>query len=407
MRRLGAFVAGSILALVLASAAFAQRQQTQTSTLPSAARSTFLKLTEVQKLWEQERYDEAIAELEELAPKTEGKAYDFALTYQYLAHTNILAGRPERARPALERALSVSGLPLQTEADLRLFYGQVLAGDEEFEMARDNLEFWLENTATPPQPSQIFYVAYANYQTGNIDRARPLIERTINEVETPNDTWNRLYYQILFDQKQYDDALYVLKELLARNVDDASYWRLLVNHHMQREDGRAALTALAIAYLQGLLDKPDDLKRLISMYGYVEIPEKAARLLEEYMQDETLPSDPDTLRQLGDLWLLAREREKAKGVLQRAAAVAPDGRTYQLLGGIFFEDEQWRDAHASFVRALELGGLEEPDRVQLLAGICAYRAGMRNEARAALEAASKSDALRSQAESFLARLDDV
>lgn len=402
MKRL-AVVASSVLTLMLAGNAVAQ----QTSTLPSASRSTFLKLTQVQELWEEERYDEAIAELEELVPKTEGKAYDFALTNQYLAHTNILAGRPERARPALERALSVTDLPLQTEADLRLFYGQILAGEEEFELAKESLEFWLANTTTPPQPSQIFYVAYANYQTGDIARARPLIERAINDTPTPNDSWNRLYYQILFEQKDYDDAMVVLMEMLDRHVADGGYWRLLVNHHMQLEDGEAALAALAIAHLQGLLDKPADLRRLITMYGYVEIPEKSARLLEAYMQDETLPTDPETLRQLGDLWLLAREREKAKGVLQQAASVAPDGRTYQLLGGIFFEDEQWRDAHASFAQALELGGLEEPERVQLLAGISAFRAGMRDEARTALKEASKSADLRTQAEILLQQLDEV
>lgn len=403
MKHYPATLTGIVLSLMLAGTAAAQ----QTSTLPSTSRSTFLKLTEVQKLWEEERFDEAIAELEELVPKTEGKAYDFALTNQYLAHTNILAGRPERARPALERALSVTGLPPQTEADLRLFYGQILAGEEEFELAKEHLEFWIANTTIPPQPTQIFYVAYANYQTGNNARARPLIERAINEATSPNDSWNRLYYQILFEQKDYDDAMFVLMEMLSRNVDDDSYWRLLVNHHMQLEESEAALAALAISHLQGMLDDPADLRRLISMYGYVEIPEKAARLLEGYMQDETLPTDPESLRQLGDLWLLARERDKAKGVLQQAASIAPDGRTYQLLGGIFFEDEEWRDAHAAFLRALELGGLEDPDRVQLLAGISAYRAGMRNEARTALTEASKSSELRSQAESLLKRLDEV
>ena len=386
--------------LVMAAPVAAQ----QTSTLPSASRSTFLKLTEVQELWEENRYDEAIAELDELAAGIRDKPYDYALTRQYLAHTSVLAGDTPRARLALEEALVIEGLPPQMEADLQLFYGQILVGDEEYEKALEMLEGWLAATVTPALPAQIFYVAYANYMTGNLARAQPLIERAINEDTVRHDSWDRLYYQILFEQKIYTEALAVLMEMIDRKPGDDGYWRLLVNHYMQLEDSHAALTALAIAHLQNPMTEPADLRRLVSMYGYVEIPEKAARMLEDYLADESLPADPETLRQLGDLWLMARDRVKAKDALQRAASVAPDGRTYQLLGGIFFEDEEWGEAYKAFVEALRLGGLEETPRVHLLAGISAFRADMKPEARDSLETAAEDDELRPQAESLLRRL---
>lgn len=396
-------VAGVVLVLMLAGSAIAQ----QSSSLPSASRTTFLKLMRVQELWEESLYQEAIAELDELAADTRGKPYDFALTNQYLAHTSILAGDTERALAALQAALAVADLPTQMEAELKLFYGQLLVGEEEYERARGLLEEWLAATEAPPQPSQIFYVAYANFQTGNLQRAQPLIERAINEEPQRHDTWDRLYYQILFDQKLYDSAQAVLLEMLDRNPAEDSNWRLLVNHYMQLEDSRAALSALAIAHLQNPMVEPADLRRLISMYGYVEIPEKAARMLEGYLRDESLPRDPEALRQLGDLWLLARDRKKAKVALEQAASVAPDGRTYQLLGGIFFEDEEWGQAYTAFTEALKLGGLDEPERVHLLAGISAFRADLKEEARDSLETAAESAELRPQAESLLRRLDDA
>ena len=394
----------AILCLVLMVVASAPVVAQQTSTLPSASRSTFLKLTEVQELWEENRYDEAIAELDELATGIRDKPYDYALTRQYLAHTSVLAGDTPRARLALEEAMVIEGLPPQMEADLQLFYGQILVGDEEYEKALEMLEGWLAKTVTPALPAQIFYVAYANYMTGDLQRAQPLIERAINEDTVRHDSWDRLYYQILFEQKIYGEALAVLMEMINRKPGDDGYWRLLVNHYMQLEDSRAALTALAIAHLQNPMTEPADLKRLVSVYGYVEIPEKAARMLEEYLADEALPADPESLRQLGDLWLMARDRAKAKVALQRAASVAPDGRTYQLLGGIFFEDEEWGEAYKAFVEALRLGGLEETPRVHLLAGISAYRADMKPEARDSLETAAEDDELRPQAESLLRRL---
>ena len=121
-------------------------------------------------------------------------------------------------------------------------------------------------------------------------------------------------------------------------------------------------------------------------------------------KEDKLPGDAETLKQLGSLWLLARERESAKGVLREAATLAPDGRTFELLGGIYFEDEDWDQAHRAYRDALGVGGLEEPLRISLLAGISAYRAGRMEDARISLQAAARSDEFRTQAESLLKKL---
>ncbi len=399
MRALRVLTVGTVM-LFLTAAVWAQ----QSSNLPSTSRGTFLKLTEVQKLWETEEYAQAVSELETLAEEVRDDVYEYALANQYLAHTRILAGDNAGARLAIEEALSNDDLPAPMKANLDLSYGQLLIGDEDYELALKHLEEWMVLTEAPPTPGQLFYVAYANYMTGNLPRARTLIERARTEGRKPNDQWERIYYQILVDQGEYEQALDIVMGMLNRTPANDGHWRLLVNHYMQREESREALAALVIANLQNPMMQERDLKRLVSMYGYVEIPEKAARLLESYMSDERVTRDVDTLRQLGDLWLMARERDKAKDVLQEAASVAPDGRTYQLLGGIFFEDEQWAEAYEAFLEALDQGGLNDSPRVQLLAGISAFRAGMTREARVALEAAAESEDLKAQAQGILRRL---
>ena len=386
-----------LLGALLASAT-SQAQQ-------SASKRTFLKLTEVQSLWEEDRYDDALAELEELIANVRDKPYDYALANQYLAHTSILADDAPRARRALEDALATPELPTQLQAELKLFYGQVVLGDEDYDIAVRVLEEWLEQTEAQILPQQVFYVAYANYRTGNLARAEPLIKRAIDGSKSRNENWDRLYYQILFEQQKFAAAEIVLYDLLSAHTDSDTYWRLLANHYMQVEESRQALAALLLGHLQQALTKATDLEHIISLYGYVDLPEKAARMLAQYMEDETLPADEETLRRLGDLWLLARERDRAKDVLQRAAAVAPDGRTYQLLGGIYFEDEDWQQAYEMFLQALDFGGLEEPDRVQMLAGISALRAGLEAEAERALREAARSDEFRDEAEQLLDKLD--
>ena len=376
----------------------------------STSRSTFTKLMDVQELWAADNYDEAMQILQKLAADNRDNGYDHAVTQQYIAHTAMLSDRMELVRPALETALSMPGLDDKLEADLKLFYGQILLGDEEFEVARDMLEAWyawfITDPARIPQPAQVFSLAYSNYMTGNLPRAEVLLADAVANARTINNTWYRVYYQVLFEQRKYAEAEVVIYGLVTRDPANETYWRMLTNHYLQIEESHTALASMAIAELQGLLDEPKDRERLSSMYGYMEIPEKAARILEAAVTNEQVEEDAKTLKRLGDLWLLARDRERALDYLSRSAAASPDGKTFELVGSLLFEDEQWEGAREAYLQALELGGLDEPERVHLLAGMSAFRSGDTNGARESFNEARKSDEHRAQALSMLRQLNE-
>ena len=374
------------------------------------SRGTFVKLMDAQELWAEDRYDEALVILEELAADNQDRDYDFAIIQQYIAHTAMLGDRPEMVRPALNKALERPGLPEKLVIEIKLFLGQIVLGDEEYELARSLLEEWYafasRDAELPPPPAQVFSLAYANYMTKNLPRAEVLLADAVARERTVKNTWYRIYYQVLFEQRKYDQAEVVIYGLVTRDPNNEDYWRMLANHYMQLEDSREALSAMAIADLQGLLDGSKDQERLSSLYAFVEVPERAARILETAVASEGVEADAETLRRLGDLWLLARNREKALGYLTQSAAESPDGTTFELVGSLLFEDEKWEEAHEAYVRALDYGGLEKPERVHLLAGMSAMRAGDKAAARESFNEARKSDEYRSQAVSMLRQLDN-
>lgn len=369
----------------------------------SVTRPTFNALEKVQVMMEAEQFAEAIVELEALVIKTEKNPYDFALTSQYLAHASVMRDDQARARSALEAALAKEGLPDELRSSMNLFYGTILLGDEEFELARDVLAEWFEQ-ALLPEPSQIFSYGYAVYMSGDVAESQPLVARAISESLNPSESWYQLFYRILFEQKKYSAAEEVLKGMLTRAPTDEGNWRLLASHYLQLEESRDGLAALMVAYSNELLESDSDLKQIVALWGYIDAPDKGARLLEEWLTAEKLERDADTLKQLGNLWLMARERENAMSVLQQAAELAPDGRTYELLGGIHFEEEEWSEAHTAYANAVRMGDLEDPMRVSLLAGISAYRAGNLDDAKVALEVAAEADEYREQAESVLRQM---
>lgn len=370
-----------------------------------ASNRTYLKMMDIQEMWNEKRYSEALAELREYEPRSARDPYDHAVVLQYIAHTYVFMDQIEGARTALQKALQLPGIATPLTADLKLIYGQIVIGDDRFEEGRDALEYWYANTEQEKSTAHIFTLAYANFMTGRLERAEELLALAIEQERSPKKSWYRLYYQVLFELKKFDEAETLLLGMLNRDPHENDNWRLLANHHLQLEEGRKALAAIAIAYSAGLIDEADDLKRMIALYGVIEIPEKSARLLQQHLADGTLEADPDMLKRLADLWLLARERRQAKTALQQAAAVAPDGRTYEMLGNIWFEDEAWQEAHDAYLRAIKLGGLDDPERIYLLAGISADNGGMKDAARDAFKEARKSDKLRKQADLLLRRLD--
>ncbi|MCH9696143.1 MAG: hypothetical protein K0U72_16625 [Gammaproteobacteria bacterium] len=370
-----------------------------------ASNRTYLKMMDVQELWNENSYSEALQVLQEFEQKINREPYDHAVVLQYIAHTYVFMDQIEGARVALQKALQLPNIGVPLTAELKLVYGQIVLGDDRFDEAREALEYWYANTEVEKPPNQIFTLAYANYMTANLERAEDLLAIAIGKAGNPKKSWHRLYYQVLFDRKKYSAAEQLLLGIIERDPYEHDNWRLLANHHMQLEDAQAALAAITIAYNEGLLDEADDLKRMIALYSVVEVPEKAARLLEKHLADESVETDADMLKRLADLWMLSRERPQAKAVLRRAAAAAPDGRTYEMLGNIFFEDEDWENAHESYLKAIDLGGLDEPERIYLLAGISAEHGGMKEAARDAFKEARKSDDLKKQADALLRRLD--
>ena len=389
---------------VLICALFAVQAMAEQAAAPSPSRSTFVKLMKVQKYWEQEDYDAAITDLEKLLAKKHDDPYEFALASQFMAHTYVLLDRPQAARRVLEAALEKEGIHFQLLANLKLFYGQLALGDEEYELARQMFEEWLATTMQVADSSQLFSAAYANYMTQHLDEAVTLVERAISGNAAAPDSWHRLHYQVLFDLERYEEAEIILLGLLERSPADEGYWRLLANHHLRREDSVKALAALSIARQIEVLTEIEDLRRIVSLFNVAEAPERGARLLERALAEAKLKPDFEVLRRLGDLLLLSREKARAISALQRAAAVAPDGKTHELLASIWFNDREWRNAHGAYVSAIEKGGVDNVDRLYLLAGVSAMRAGMTKEAKSALTEASRSTELRPQARAMLKKL---
>jgi tetratricopeptide (TPR) repeat protein len=150
-----------------------------------------------------------------------------------------------------------------------------------------------------------------------------------------------------------------------------------------------------------------DLRRIASLYSQVYVPERAARRLAGWIDEGKVEADAETWRQLGDLWMLARERENAKAALWKSTEIEPEPKTLEFLASIHFEDAEWERSYTAFERALDMTDPEDEDlhRLEMLTGLTAMRAGNESAARRFLARAERSEDLRGQVRSILRELD--
>ena len=167
-----------------------------------------------------------------------------------------------------------------------------------------------------------------------------------------------------------------------------------------RDSDKESLAVLALAERQNFLDTEGEIRNLANIYLLLDIPYKAAQVLEDGLERGILKPDEKTLSLTGDAWTMAREYGKAEVVLKRAAAKASDGEIFYRLGQIYVEDERWKEALDVLSQA-QAKGIKKMGDAAYLEGVAAFQSGNRKAAIASLRKAQRYDESRSNATQWL------
>lgn len=385
-----------ILALALFAPLGAMAQQGMSADLHREAQ-------QINEMMQQDRNEEAIRRLEPLRKRGNLNSYEKAVLAQLIGYAHAGSGQYRQAAAAFQEALSFGTLPAEVSGGLSLALVQMYIELRDFAQARTLIERMLADGHTADSDF-LAVAAYVYYELKDYATAERHALQAINQADEAKENWYQILLAIYRAQQQWPKAEALLRDVVARYPDNFNYWQFL--SYTMYEQGREneSLATLMLAYRMGLIEG-DELERLIGMHANAGIPEKAARLLEEWTSDGSLEVNEERLSLTGRLWLLARERSKAMVAIGRAAEASATGDSDLLLGKLHYEDERWEDALKHFQAALAKG-IEDEDtaQIQLLLGVSAYNAGQPEIARTALEAASRKREYQNHARYWLTRL---
>jgi tetratricopeptide (TPR) repeat protein len=330
-------------------------------------------------------------------------AHERALVYRLVAYVSYGANEYEEAIEYFVKALKEEALPIREDAKVRFNIAQLYAALQRWSEAISWLKNWLLYSEDP-DPLGFYLMGIAYYQLEDFDAAVVHTKKAVDLSPEPREAWLRLLAALYSQSEDYENATWVLEELVLR-FPKKQYWVQLSLIYGARENYGRSLAVQQVAYAQGLLTEDKELRRLARSYLYHDLPYPAATILDKAIEAGTVERDPKAFELLANSWIAAREYDRSLAPLQKAAELSQDGNLYVRLGQVHMQREAWSEAAALLQKAVTKGGLEDPGNAELLLGISYYNDARVTLARSSFVRARQHDSTREEADRWITHLE--
>jgi tetratricopeptide (TPR) repeat protein len=283
---------------------------------------------------------------------------------------------------------------------------QLQLATADYQAAATSLERWFELEKQPaPAVHALAGTAYA-YTKRYPDAAKHL-RKAIELARNPDKNWYRQLLAVYYESRQYQAAANLLLQLITQSAGDKDYWLQLSGIYRELGDNEQSLVVMELAYLRGLLTQETELVNLARYYLYMELPYKAGQLLEKALREDSISPSIENWRLLNDVWLHAREPDRALAATEKALELIRDADLHLVRAQLLAEREQWSSVLHETEAAITTAGLDSPGKAHLLKGIAHYNLQQLHRAAASFEHARDFEGTREQAGRWLEHVDST
>lgn len=321
-----------------------------------------------------QKYQLAVQKLDSYLLKSELKAYDTAVINQTLGYAYNLLGNYQSAIMSFEKALTADALPEKVAHEINYNIAQLLIQSEKYAEGLSYLDKWFAKENQPSTDAHLL-AATAYYK---IDKFRQLIPHAKSAIEisdSPQQSWYELLLAGYYESGMLKDAASLLETLIDKYPENNNYWLQLAAVYQQDKQDKKSLAVSELAYEKGILQS-DNIIQLAQTYLYLQLPLKAAMLLDKELKSGKIEPARNNIELLVNSWLLAHEPERAAKLLQRFVKKFNDASLYYKLGHIYIELERWDKAMLALESSVADKGPESNREIKpntwLLLGIAAF-----------------------------------
>jgi tetratricopeptide (TPR) repeat protein len=312
-----------------------------------------------------------------------------------------------------EKAIALDGLDNKSQFNLVYQIAQMNLMDERYDAALAAIDQWFTLTGTETADAWALK-GNSLYRLERYPDAATAIQKAISLSPDPSDTWYQILVASYYDAENFPEAAKAAESVLAKDPGNKTIARQLASIYIELEQGAKAIEVLEGAKSRGLLTEASDLRQLFQLYNYIEKPAEAARTINEGLAAGILKEDYDTLKGLGDSWVLTAQEAAEESALQKdgftkaieaygkAAAFAKDGEMEFMRAQLLIQEkEQFAEGKKAMEAAIAKGGLKREGEGWILLGNAESELGNQKAAIAAYEKARAFPNTREMAESWL------
>jgi hypothetical protein len=338
----------------------------------------------------------------ELAENSRGD-YEKAIVLQTLGFVYASSNHEQKAIATFEQAIATNALPQQVHEQMMFNVAQLYIQDDKWDKGIQALNTYLQDSCNPlPDAHVLLASTYAEKKRWQ--EALKQVNLALVKAKQPKESWLQLKLALHYELKDMPHCAEVLVNLVGLAPQKEEYWKQLSSILFEIKKDPEALAVFALAERKGYVDTETEYRNLANMYMFMQIPLKAATLLQRGFDTKAVEGTEKTLELLANAWLVAREYDKAEVAMKRAAAVANSGELFKRLAQIQIENENWKGALESLQKAQQKGGVKDPGELAFLTGVVAVELKQWKVADAALRQAMQHEKTAKMAAQWLNHL---
>ncbi|PCJ45112.1 MAG: hypothetical protein COA99_05550 [Moraxellaceae bacterium] len=356
-----------LLILLLIANSAAARNFANVSTLNE---STYKILSSAQKSLKKGNYRLAITVLDTLKKSPSLNGYEKAMMWSQYGAVHFSAGDLLKATAAYEKLLLQEKYPKGLKLKTLFNLAQIYFKTNQYRQTISRLNNWFELTDTPTEQAY-FLQAQANYYLQNHQQVVDNLNQALAIVKAkniePNEQWLLMLQSSLDSLGLAEHRLGILKWML-RLFPTKDYMLSLAGTYGILEKQPEQLAIMELAYKKDYLDTEPLLLTLASLLYFQGAPYKAANVVQQGFNNNTIKTNPRNLLFLSNCLRAAQEFEQALPVLKQSAKISDNADTYYLLATTYYQLGRWQLAADAFSLALDKKLTRNQRRTWMLLG---------------------------------------
>ena len=370
------YAAPTIKLLSVGGIVYAESQSKQSVKVPAMRNRVYAQLARAQKLADEGVKLEGFDVLDEVKDRIDSlNSYEKAMLWNFYGFMYYGNDDLDSAIDSFEHVIAEEAIPESLRLSTLYSLAQLAMQQQDYTASIQHLKKWQGFNGKALTGQQYMMFAQAYYQNKQYQQSLGFVNKAVDSVLAkngiPKENWLVLQRANYYELKQPNEVVKVIENLV-RYYNKPNYWVQLSGMYGEVGQEDKQLAIMESAWQAGFVTKSNDILTLVQLYLYHGVPFKAAKLLNESIEQGDVVAEVRYLDLLAQAYIAAKNDDKAIPVLKSAAKIADSGKFDAYLAQAYLNTEQWLLAYDAADRAIERGGLTRLGDMHLVKGMASY-----------------------------------